>query len=217
MEVKLYNQEGKAAGTLNVSEKVFNFSWKPELVRQVFLAERQNRRRPTADTKGRSEVSGGGRKPWRQKGTGRARHGSIRSPIWRGGGVSHGPQKERNYFQKINKKARRQAFLSSLSRKLQDGEILFLEELKIPEGQSKLGAEVLRNISKISGFEKLDPKAKTLLVLAGQDKTAWRAFRNIENISLCQARNLNTQELLSHKFLLMSKEAAKVLEKTFLK
>lgn len=217
MEVKLYNQEGKEAGALELSEKIFNFPWKPQLVHEAMRTSRQNQRKNSAHTKDRSEVSGGGRKPWRQKGTGRARHGSIRSPIWIGGGVSHGPRGERMYSLKINKKARREALFSILSQKLRENEVLFLDNLKIDEAKTKKGSKLLKNISKISGFEKVDPKASTLVILGQKDRTALRALRNIPNVTVSEARNLNPILLLTHKFLVLPQEAGRILEETFLK
>ena len=210
METKVYNQRGEASGTLQISERVFGFSWKPGLVRQVFLAEEAGRRKPWAHTKDRSEVSGGGRKPWQQKGTGRARHGSIRSPIWIGGGVTHGPRNQRNYSEKINKKARRGALLTLLSQKFRDNEVLFVEDLKIPEAKTKKAKEILSHLP-------IDRGASLLVILPGKDEATWRALRNIENVSLTEARNLNTSQLFSHKFLIMTGEDIPVLEETFLK
>ena len=217
MEVRLYNQKGEALGETTLPEKLFNLPWNPQLVHQAFLAERTNRRRATAHTKDRSEVRGGGRKPWRQKGTGRARHGSIRSPLWAGGGVTHGPRKEKDYKVKINKKARRLALLTILAQKLRDAEILFLDDLKITEAKTKNGVQVLKNLSKIQGFEKVDPKARTLVLLPGKDEATWRAFRNIANITLGEARNLNASLLLSNRFLIMTQESSRVIAETFLK
>src|SRR3989344_1535406 len=104
MEAKIYDNKGKEKGTLTLSASVFGFPWNAELVRQVFLSERANARKVLAHTKDRSEVSGGGKKQWQQKGTGRARHGSSRSPIWVGGGISHGPRNEKNFDRKVSKK-----------------------------------------------------------------------------------------------------------------
>ncbi|OGF83151.1 50S ribosomal protein L4 [Candidatus Giovannonibacteria bacterium RIFCSPLOWO2_01_FULL_46_13] len=208
METKVYNQEGKEVGTKKVSEKVFGFSWNADLVRQVFLSERATDRRNIAHTKDRREVSGGGKKPWQQKGTGRARHGSIRSPIWIGGGISHGPRNDRDYSEKINKKARRKALLTVLSQKLRDNEVFFLEDLKISDAKTKKAKEILKNMP-------IDLKSSTLVVLPEKDEATWRALRNIKNISLTEARNLNTSELLSNKYVLMAGNSGEVLEKTF--
>src|SRR3989344_787977 len=208
METKVYNQEGKEVGTKKVSEKVFGFSWNADLVRQVFLSERATDRRNIAHTKDRREVSGGGKKPWQQKGTGRARHGSIRSPIWIGGGISHGPRNDRDYSEKINKKARRKALLTVLSQKLRDNEVFFLEDLKISDAKTKKAKEILKNMP-------IDLKSSTLVVLPEKDEATWRALRNIKNISLPEGRNLNTSELLSNKYVLMAGNSGEVLEKTF--
>src|SRR3989344_829973 len=129
MEAKVHNQKGKESGTITLSPKVFGAKWRSDLVHQVVEGMRSNKRAGTADTKGRGEVRGGGRKPWKQKGTGRARHGSSRSPIWVGGGVTHGPRAEKNYKRKISKKMRAQALFSVLSKKLKDEEVLFVDSL----------------------------------------------------------------------------------------
>ncbi|MBI2024100.1 50S ribosomal protein L4 [Candidatus Giovannonibacteria bacterium] len=210
MEAKVYNKEGKESGTFEISKKVFGFSWKPELVRQVFLSEMANKRKNTAHTKDRSEVSGGGKKPWQQKGTGRARHGSIRSPIWIGGGITHGPRKTRDYSEKINRKARRRALLTALSEKFRANEIFFLDDLKLSESKTKKAREILQKLP-------IDHKSSTLVVLSGKDEALWRAFRNIKNVSLSEARNLNLSDILSNKFLVMPQGADKVLEETFSK
>src|SRR3990167_1698184 len=122
MKTDVYNLEGKKVETLDLPESVFGLKWNSNLIHQVVESTRSSRRRGTAKTKDRSEVSGGGKKPWRQKGTGRARHGSIRSPIWVGGGVAHGPLSEKNYSRKINKKAKKKALFMVLARKNADGE-----------------------------------------------------------------------------------------------
>jgi len=118
MNADVYNLNNEKVGTVELPENVFGAKWSPVLVKQVVDAQRANARDPWAHAKGRGEVRGGGRKPWRQKGTGRARHGSIRSPLWIGGGKAHGPRKERDYSQKVNKKMRRLALFSALSRKM---------------------------------------------------------------------------------------------------
>lgn len=209
MEAKIYNNKGVEKGILKLSEKVFGCPWNAEVVRQVYLSERAIARKTLAHTKDRSEVSGGGKKPWQQKGTGRARHGSIRSPIWVGGGIAHGPRKDRDYSEKINKKARRKALLAVLSRKFKDREIFFIDDINIPEAKTKQAREILRNIP--------IENSTALIVLPRKDKMTWRAFRNLRKISIKEARNLNVSDLLSNKFLVIHEGAERVLEKTFSK
>src|SRR3990167_7590904 len=146
MEQELYTWEGKKAGTVTVPEELFALPWNADLVHQVITAMQSNARAGTAHAKGRGEVRGGGRKPWRQKGTGRARHGSSRSPIWKGGGVTHGPRKDKIYAKKINQKMRQKALLVSLSRKFKDGEILFVDSLELQEPKAKQARAVLAGL-----------------------------------------------------------------------
>src|SRR5436853_6808436 len=127
METKIYNIEGKETGKITLPENIFGLPWNADLVHLVVVGMHANARTNVAHTKDRGEVRGGGKKPWRQKGTGRARHGSIRSPIWRGGGVTHGPRNEKNYARAIPKKIRAKALFMALSRKLKDGEIIFVD------------------------------------------------------------------------------------------
>ncbi len=138
MKADVINLKNEKVGEIDLPEEVFGEKWRPILVKQVLDAQISNRRKPLAHAKNRAEVSGGGRKPWRQKGTGRARHGSIRSPIWIGGGKAHGPTKDKNYEKKINKKQRKVATLSVLSKKFKDGEIKFFDSLNIESPKTKL-------------------------------------------------------------------------------
>ena len=149
MEIATYNQQGKETGTIELPESIFGLKWNADLVNQVVNAQRSNQRQTVAHSKGRSEVRGGGKKPWRQKGTGRARHGSIRSPIWKGGGVTHGPTKERNFYKKVNKKMSKKALFVALSAKARDNEIMALDEIKLKEPKTKLAYEITKNISKM--------------------------------------------------------------------
>src|SRR3989344_788916 len=145
MEVKVYNQEGKESSEIELGEAIFGLPWNADLVHQAVRVAFANQRPVLASTKDRSEVRGGGRKPWRQKGTGRARHGSTRSPLWKGGGVTFGPTNERNFKLKINKKMARKAFLTALSAKAKDNEILLFDDLKVTSSKTKEMAKVMAN------------------------------------------------------------------------
>src|SRR5271168_1781178 len=133
METTIYNQEGKTAGEITLPKEIFGLPWNADLVHQVIHSMLSTRRTPVAHTKTRGEVRGGGKKPWQQKGTGRARHGSTRSPLWVGGGVTHGPRKDKNYDRKVNRKMKAKALYTLLSKKLRDGEILFMDKISFKE------------------------------------------------------------------------------------
>jgi len=205
LEAKIYNQKGKEAGKLNLPEKVFGAKWRADLVHQVVESMRSNKRAGTADTKDRGEVRGGGRKPWKQKGTGRARHGSSRSPIWVGGGVTHGPLAEKNYKRKISRSMRAQALFSVLSKKFKDGEIVFVDTLEVPEIKTKSATQVINN---------LKIKERTLVALSDREPKTEKSFRNISNLELVFVKNLNPLDVLNHKLLLIEKpeEAIEFLE-----
>jgi large subunit ribosomal protein L4 len=204
MENKIYSQKGISVGTIDLPAKVFAAKWRADLVHQVVESMRSNKRAGTADTKDRGEVRGGGRKPWRQKGTGRARHGSTRSPIWVGGGVTHGPLAEKNYKRKISKKMRAQALFSVLSKKLKDNEILFVESLSLPEIKTKSAAEVMRNFAKISGFKSLaESKKRVLTALFERSPKAEKSFRNLPQLEIVFLKNLNPMDVLNHKYLII--------------
>ena len=207
MEAKIYNQKAEEAGKIKLPEDIFNLPWNADLVHQVVVSSQSNKRVPVAHAKGRSEVRGGGRKPWPQKGTGRARHGSIRSPIWVGGGVTHGPTKEKKYAKKINKKMREKAFLTVLSQKLRDKEILFLDKIDLSQPKTKEAMSIISNIAGIKGFEKLAAKRKNnaIIVLPKKEEKINRSFRNIAGMRILETRNLNILDLLKYKFLIVSK------------
>jgi large subunit ribosomal protein L4 len=218
MEAKIYNQKGSEAGTINLPVKVFAAKWRSDLVHQVVEGMRSNKRAGTADTKNRGEVRGGGRKPWKQKGTGRARHGSSRSPIWVGGGVTHGPLAEKNYKRKVSKKMRAQALFSVLSKKLKDNEILFVDSLSLPEIKTKKAVEVMNNLAKAGGFKSLitskSKKPKVLTALSGRNEKAEKSFRNIPTLEIVFLKNLNPMDILNHQYLLIENpiESIKFLE-----
>ena len=205
MEAKIYNQNAEEVGKIELTKDVFDLSWNDDLVHQVVTSMQANKRVVIAYAKGRGEVRGGGRKPWRQKGTGRARHGSIRSPLWKGGGVTHGPTKEKDYSKKINKKMKKKAFLTALSQKLRDNEILFLDKINLTQPKTKEANNIIKNISKISGFEKLASKKKNkaILALPKKDENVSRSFRNIPGLEICETRNLNILDILTYKYLIL--------------
>ncbi|MEK7192188.1 MAG: 50S ribosomal protein L4 [Patescibacteria group bacterium] len=200
MKTKVYNLKGEAVAEADLPENIFGSKWNPDLVHQVLLAQIANRHGLWAHAKGRGEVSGGGRKPWKQKHTGRARHGSIRSPIWRGGGVTHGPNKNRNYEQKINKKMVRAALHSLLSRKLADGEVKVVDSLNLETPKTKILFSGLKSILS-------DKKISAVVVRSSENKLLARAARNIPKIIALDANSLNVDSLLKHKNVLIEQRA----------
>ncbi|MEK7599353.1 MAG: 50S ribosomal protein L4 [Patescibacteria group bacterium] len=205
MEAPVYNLKGEKTETLKLPESVFGLKWNSDLVHQVAQSMRANKRAGTAKTKDRGEVRGGGKKPWRQKGTGRARHGSIRSPIWIGGGVTHGPTGQRKYSRKINKKAGKKAFNMILAKKLSDREILILDRIELEEAKTRRAAEILKDLSRIGGFEGLAKKG-TKIIIGPENPQSVRAFRNIAGLKTIQPRNLNVLDALSARFLILGKK-----------
>jgi len=199
MESVIYSSAGKAAGKVTLPESVFGAKWNADLVHQVVLAMQANARAGTAHTKDRSEVRGGGKKPWKQKGTGRARHGSRRSPIWTGGGVTFGPRSEKDYSQKINKNARIKALASVLSRKYADGEMLFVESLTFEAPKTKEAAAVFTALSSVKGHDILkDKKGNAALVITGErDENVEKSFRNFGNVTVVQAKDVNPVDILT--------------------
>ena len=206
MITKVYNQEGKEVSELKLNEAIFDLPWNADLVHQAVRTASANKRQVLASTKDRSEVSGGGRKPWRQKGTGRARHGSIRSPIWKGGGITFGPTKERNFKLKINKKMARKAFLTALSTKAKDSELLVLDDLKLSAPKTKEMAKIMKNFSQVKN---------SLLVLAGKNEDLKKAGRNLPNLRIINIDNLNILDILKYKYLIFTKDGIKHLNKKY--
>ncbi len=209
MKYEVLDQKGKKVGEESLPEEIFNKKINTDLVYQVITSQTANKRRSIAHTKDRGEVRGGGRKPWRQKGLGRARHGSIRSPIWIGGGVTFGPRKEKVFKKKIPKKMKRLALFMLLSDKTKRKLLIILDQLGLEEAKTKKIVEI---------FDKLpSKKKKALLALPEIDKKIILAARNIPYIEIIQARNLNCLDLASFKYLIMPKESIEVIKKTFLK
>src|SRR3990167_1714817 len=148
MKISVYNQEGKDAGEMTLPKEVFDIKINSDLVHQVFVSQMSNMRQNSAHTKNRGEVRGGGRKPWKQKGTGRARHGSNRSPIWVGGGVAHGPTKDVNFKKKISKTMGRSAFASALSSRVKEGHLLVVDDIAVTSAKTKDAVSLISSLSK---------------------------------------------------------------------
>lgn len=203
----MYNQSGEKVGMVELPNSVFGLKWNADLVHQVVTSYAANRRAGTAHAKMRGEVRGGGKKPWRQKGTGRARHGSIRSPIWKGGGVTHGPRKEKSYEKKINKKMARKALYTALSAKVRDGEVVALDGFAFMEQKTKFAAKMFAALSARQGLERLTKGNGVLVALAKKDDGVRRAMRNLPYVGIDEARNLNVWEVMQYKYILFPRSA----------
>ena len=191
----------------DLPKEIFEVPMNVDLVHQVIVSQTGNRRRVIAHAKGRAEVSGGGIKPWKQKGTGRARSGSNTSSIWVGGGVSHGPTKDRNFKRVLPKSIKRKALFVALSDKTREGFLVVAETLALKEAKTKEARNLLKNIG-ING--------SCLIVLSKLDKNVILAMRNLPKISTIQAKDLNCLDVVSSKYLLTDQEGIAEIKKTFL-
>lgn len=207
MEASVYNQQGEKTGKTKLPLSIFNIKIKPELVHFVVTAMQSNLRQSLAHTKIRGEVSGGGKKPWRQKGTGRARAGSIRSPLWRGGSITFGPRKERNYKKKINKKIKRLALKMVLSDKAVNEKIIVFDQLNFSKIKTKEASSIFKKLP--------NHKEKSLIVLEKKDPQTTLSFQNIPQYMTTLADNLNVVDVINNKYLVMTKESLKKIEKTY--
>ncbi len=200
IEAKIYNQQGKDAGTTKLPESVFGSAWNPDLVHQVIVGMEANARTSVAHTKDRSEVRGGGKKPWKQKGTGRARHGSIRSPIWRGGGVTFGPRNEKDYSKKINRKMRSGALASVLSKKLAEGELVFVDAFSTTQPKTAEARALLLSLAHTKNNELLSTKKHNtaIVVLPEKDENTQKSFANMGNVMATTAAQLNARDALKY-------------------
>ena len=208
MKTDLYNQEGEKIGEIDLPDRIFNIKINPDLLHQAIRYYQFLSRQPIAKTKTRSEVRGGGRKPWRQKGTGRARHGSIRSPIWKGGGVTFGPSPEKKYQIKLPKKMRKKALYMVLSGKAKEGEIVILDKLNQKTAKTKEGVRLLENLSKI----KKDIKdKKTVFALVHANEKFLKSISNLKNVSTIPLNSLNAYFLLKNKYLVIEKEGIRFI------
>lgn len=203
--IDIYNVDGKVVGSMDLNESVFGAEVRSDIMHEVVVNYLANQRQGTQSTKTRTEVRGGGIKPWRQKGTGRARQGSIRAPQWVGGGVALGP-KPRDYRYALNKKVRRLALKSALTSKVQDSELIVLDALSCDEIKTKQITNLLKN---------LNVNEKALIVLPENDKNVVLSARNIKGVDTTYVGTINTYEILSHTKCIILKDAVSKLEEVY--
>ena len=203
--VKLYDMKAKEVGTLELSDALFNTEYNESVIHQAVVTRLANERQGTKSTLTRSEVRGGGAKPWRQKGTGRARQGSIRSPQWVKGGVVFAP-KSRDFSKKMNAKAKAVALLSALSQKIRDDEVIFIDDIKVKEAKTKEMAAFLKAFN----LEKT-----VLLVMDNNDEMVLRASANIAKVSTIAVDQINTYDVVKNAKLVISKQAVQQIEEVY--
>ncbi|MDW7652353.1 MAG: 50S ribosomal protein L4 [Bacillota bacterium] len=205
-KVALYNTQGDQVGEVELSDSVFAIKVNEAAMHQAVLAYLANQRLATANTKTRTEVRGGGRKPWRQKGTGRARHGSTRSPIWRGGGITFGPRAERNFKQALPKKIKRLALKSALTTKVNTGQLIVLDQLTMDAPKTKEMVQVLG---------KLNTGRKVLIITNAPEVNVIKSARNIPGVKTTVANQLNVYDILNTDNLVITRDAVAQVEEVF--
>jgi large subunit ribosomal protein L4 len=204
--VPVLGLNGSETGTVALNPKVFGVAWQPTLVAQAVRVQQANKRQPIAHTKTRADVRGGGKKPWRQKGTGRARHGSIRSPIWVGGGVTFGPRNTRNYSLKINIKAKRKALCMALSAKRSDGSLTVVESFDLQPMKTKSLQAFLKALKIERG---------AVLVPAAHNVELRRVSRNLTTSEILRADSLNVIDVMKARRLIVAKDSLAVIDKLY--
>jgi large subunit ribosomal protein L4 len=204
-KVALYNMEGASVGEIELKDEVFGVEVNKDTLYQVVRMQQANKRQGTQSALTRAEVRGGGAKPWRQKGTGRARHGSIRSPIWIKGGVVFAP-KPRDYSYTVPKKIRRLALKSALSSKVENNTIIVMDSLELPEAKTREMVKVLKN---------LRVEDKALLVIPGKNETVERAARNLPNVKLTYVNTLNVLDILKYNRFIITQDAVRLVEEVY--
>lgn len=210
MKSQVYNLNGEVTDKIDLPDFIFNRPWNSSLVQQVLLAQQANNRQIIAHAKGRGEVRGGGKKPWRQKGTGRSRHGSIRSPIWKGGGVTHGPTKEKRYGQKINKKMKKAAIYSVVSKKLSDHELKIIDSFNASNFVKTKQLDLA--LKKFLVQPKNSKKLSVLLVPNQENKMVFRVAANIPKVKSLRPKDLNVEDLLKYKHIIFDVKAVHEME-----
>ncbi len=214
LKIKVYNQSAEAVKELTLEAKIFGVKPNTELLHQAVVAQKANERQVLAHTKDRSEVRGGGKKPWKQKGTGRARAGSSRSPIWIGGGVTFGPRKDRNFKQKINQKMKQKAMFMALSDKVASKTFIVLDQLLFTEYKTKKFNEMLSTVEK----KVLDNNRRSILVINdSKDDKAKYSGRNLVGAKVINLENINLLDLLNYQNLLLTENAVKILTERYAK
>lgn len=206
MKVNIYTMEGKVSKSLEVPEAIFGAKWNADLVSQVLYSQASNRRAGTAHTKNRAEVRGSHKKPWAQKGSGRARHGSAQSPLWKGGGVTFGPRVDKNYKKTIPKGMKVAALFSLLSAKVKAGKVIFVDTVPSLSGKTKEADEVMQGLTTIEGFKTLCHKKANnvyMTVKKGEDTTK-RAFRNLPYMTLHNMDDLNPLDIANTRYLVIA-------------
>lgn len=244
LKTQVYNQTGEKVKQLELNPAVFGIKAKEAVIHQVVVAQMANARKPIAHTKLKSEVQGGGKKPWRQKGTGRARHGSTRSPLWVGGGVTFGPRNTVNFKQKVNKKMKTKALFMCLTDKLASRQLILLDQLQLTQSKTKEMITVIKNLKDILELKKIKksqaesaekeiqktPEEKKenkfdlkkynlslLVVVPESDKNVFRSGHNLVGLKITTAHSLNVLDILKYKNLILTEKTLPVIEKTFLK
>lgn len=207
LTVPVYNLQGKMVKEISLEERLFAVPANQAVIKQVVVAQQANSRQVLAHTKTRAEVRGGGKKPWKQKGTGRARHGSSRSPIWVGGGITFGPRNDRNYSLSINKKMKKKAMAMVLSEKVANNQLIIVDSLSLPEIKTKLLHNAL-NVLPVN-------KAKTIIAMNKNDENVIKSARNLPKVMTLPAAALNVVDVMSHPYLLIEEAALETLYKNY--
>lgn len=212
MKTKVYSQAGKELSEIELPEEIFGLEFNGDLVSQVLYIQRSNQRAGTAHTKDRGEVSGSNQKPWQQKGLGRARHGSKRSPIWRHGGVTHGPRNEKSYKKDLPKNMRNAALFNLLSAKLKDGKILFVETISSKNGKTKDAVEIMKSVAGIKNFENLTFKKKgnVYMTFPKLELNEKRSFRNLPYVNVHNMEDMNPLDIANARYLVITNADATV-------
>ncbi len=212
LKIKIYNQTSEEVKDLELADNIFAVSANPELLHQAIVAQNNNSRQVLAHTKTRSEVAGGGKKPWKQKGTGRARHGSSRSPIWIGGGVTFGPRKDRNFKQKINQKMKQKAIFMALSDRVATKSMAVVDKIDLKEYKTKAVETILNDFDK--KVFKTDRRS-TLIITSLKDDKLKYSLRNLQNTKLINLDNINLVDILNYRNLLLTESAVATFTKRY--